>query len=73
MREEVVHLAQVGMLACGNVEKPVCELALTVVMHCKVCCDFVSVPDRAGQVEVHDLGLEPRLERAVDVMQDGVR
>lgn len=73
MREELVHLAQVGVRAGWNFQEPACKLALAIVVHCKVRCDFVAVPDRAGQAKVHDLGLEPRLERAVDVMQDSFR
>ena len=72
MREEVVHLAQVGMRAGWHVEEPACEVDLDVVVQCKVRCDCVVVADRAGQAKLHDSLLEPRHELAVDKRHDGL-
>jgi len=70
MSEELVHLAQFGVLARCNVQKPACELALAVVMHCKMRGYCIAMPDRTGHAKVYDLVLEPRHERAVDIRQD---
>ena len=73
MREEVVHLAQVVMRAGWLFQEPACEFDLTVFTECKMRCDLVVVPCRAGQAKVRELGLEPRLERAAGELQDGLR
>jgi len=73
VREEVVYVTEVGVRAGWGVQKPACEVDLVVFIHCKVRCDFEVVPGRAGQVEVHDQGLEPRYELAVDPMYNGLR
>ena len=70
MREEVVYLAQVGMRAGWRVEKPTCKIDLAVLIECKMRCDLVVVPGRAGQAKVHELGLEKRHELAADVVHD---
>ena len=42
MREEVVHLAQVGMRAGWQFQEPPCELALAVVVYSK--CVVTELP-----------------------------
>ena len=73
MREEVVDPAQVGMRAGWDAQKLDLEFDLTVVVQGKMRCDLVRVPEGAGQAEVHDRFLEPRLERAVDIRFYGFR
>ena len=66
MREKLVYLSMLGVLARFNFQKPASEITPAVGMGCKMRCDFKVITDRAGHVKVHDLVLEPRHERAVD-------
>jgi hypothetical protein len=74
-----------GMLARCNFHKPASEFDLTsdfdfearvfydYKMRCyviKIMSDIAKLHDRTGQAKLHDLVLEPRYERAVDIRYD---